>query len=97
MDIGDGILALSKRVSADLVSGDAVQFGVVHRFFRGCLNRSAAVGVVVEWSKLFDHHAVGIRSCENDAVTVADGIAFADDHITVGIDLCGVHNFLSVV
>ena len=34
MDIGDGVLALGEGVAADLVSGDAVQVGVVHRVFQ---------------------------------------------------------------
>ena len=96
MDIGDGVLALGEGVTAHLGGGGAVQVGVVHRIFQGCLNRCTAVGVVVKRHLAgclvsFDHQAVGVRACENDAVAVAHVIAFANNDIPVGVDLSGVH------
>jgi hypothetical protein len=40
-------------------------------------------------------HALGICTAKKDLVTVALFAALADDDITVGVALCGVHGLVS--
>jgi hypothetical protein len=57
------------------------------------MGASAKANAPLEWSKPFhlEIQAILIRSSKHDPVAVPFQIPFADDYVSVGVLLCGVH------